>query len=248
MKLLYCVCFNILALSLYAQCYPDRHSTNWFDGWVSCQMQENPNKSLGNSHWIQYDLGALYRIDAVKIWNTNDPANLNFGSKVLQVDYSEDSVTWKNAGDILLDKADGTNRYEGADWIPTDIPKARYLLFTVKENHGGKCAGFAEIRFSAEKIKINTSQPNPSAASSLVVHAEPNPFHKECRIAVRCNEPGDLEYKIADMYGRTIAQGNAKIHRHFYYLDLDASLWKSGVYVLTCTKANQQAQLNLVKL
>ena len=42
---------------LLAQCYPNRHNTNWYDGWVSCMPAENPNPERMESHWILFKMG-----------------------------------------------------------------------------------------------------------------------------------------------------------------------------------------------
>lgn len=138
-----------ISLNLFGQCFPERHSTNWFDAWVSCETSISPNSS--KSHWIMYELDALYKIDKFKIWNINDPSHLEWGTKNLLIEYSEDGKNWFIADSFVLTKATGTNDYEGDDWIDLNIPKAKFLLLTSLTNFKGDCHGFSEIKFSAEK-------------------------------------------------------------------------------------------------
>ena len=62
-----------------AQCFPDRHSTNFYDGWVSCETAVNPNPLRPVSHFIMYDFGKIFKLGQMQIWNTNDPAHLDWG-------------------------------------------------------------------------------------------------------------------------------------------------------------------------
>jgi len=166
----------VFCVNLNAQCYPDRHSTNWFDAWISCQEKENPNPVNKAGHWILFDLKNQYEIDKIKFWNINDPDRLNWGMKDVLIDYSIDSILWANAGTFSLQQGEGSNRYEGMDWTDVVIPKARYVLISGLSNYGGSCSGFAEIRFSAEKINIvtdNTEVNNPTT-NALDIKIQPN--------------------------------------------------------------------------
>jgi len=71
-----------------AQCYPDRHSTNWFDGWVSCETSPNPKVAYGDTHWIMYDLGYDYVLNETQFWNANEPKHVDFGINEYHLDYS----------------------------------------------------------------------------------------------------------------------------------------------------------------
>jgi hypothetical protein len=77
-----------------AQCYPNRHSTNFFDGWVSCETAVNPNPARGKGHFIMYDYGKRYALGQMKIWNSNDPSHLDWGMQEVVIDYSVDGETW----------------------------------------------------------------------------------------------------------------------------------------------------------
>jgi len=142
----------ISVLQINAQCYPDRHNTTWFDGWESCEMSDNPNSSRGLSHWILYDLGHIYKLEDVHLWNVNDPENLQDGIKTVVFDYSQDGNDWVEFGEQTFEMATGKSIYEGDEAFSFDGIKARYLLMTVLETWGGDCAGFGEIRIGVAPI------------------------------------------------------------------------------------------------
>lgn len=139
-------------LQINAQCYPDRHNTTWFHGWESCEMSENPNSSRGVSHWIMYDLGHVYKLEDVHLWNVNDPEHLEDGIKNVVFDYSLDGNDWVEFGEQSFEKATGRSIYEGENAFSFDGIKTRYLLMTVLETWGGDCAGFGEIRIGVAPI------------------------------------------------------------------------------------------------
>ena len=202
MKLIY---ISILMMSSYllsAQCYPDRHSTNWFDGWVSCHSKTSPNPSNTAGHWLLYDLGNRYKIDKLKIWNSNDPSHLDWGMKEVKVDYSKDSIVWKTIGILDLEKATGTNRYEGMDWLNVTIPDAKYILLTAVSNFGrDSCYGLAEIRFSAEKL--NLTQVNEIADhENIQTSISPNPCTDLFYAQIATTNPEMLTYQCTDITGK----------------------------------------------
>ncbi|MCB0688866.1 MAG: discoidin domain-containing protein, partial [Saprospiraceae bacterium] len=140
--------------SLLGQCYPDRHSTTWFDGWVSCEAFPNPNAGRGLSHWIMYDFGKVYSLHGTHIWSTNDPANLDRGLKNVVIDYSLDGNNWVESGEYVFEKGEGISTYEGFEGPDLKGVKARYLLVTAVDNYGGACFGLSEMRIDAEDSEV----------------------------------------------------------------------------------------------
>ncbi|MBK9735484.1 MAG: T9SS type A sorting domain-containing protein [Saprospiraceae bacterium] len=138
--------FSILCL--HGQNLPDRHSTNVYDSWVSCQLSANPNPLRGPSHWIKYDLGSLYSLGKSKMWNYNHPNNLNRGLQQIVVDVSLNGITWSQAGSFILDKADASGFYVGQASIDFQGINARYVLITALSNYGDPCYGFGELKIT----------------------------------------------------------------------------------------------------
>jgi len=233
------------AQNLYSQCLPDRHSTNWFDGWISCETSANPNTSYGNTHWIMYDLGFTYTLYGSQFWNSNDPANLNYGLMDYSIDYSINGTTWTNLGNFTLNQASGLSTYEG-EWGPNfDAASARYVLITPTSNYGGSCYGFHEAKFYLDETIAISEELN-----GFNTVAYPNPFSETLSIRIHTldsNEP--IEYSIYDLLGRTITQGKITSVSENNRVDLSNEDLRliSGIYFLKMEQNNQQQTIKIVK-
>ncbi len=234
---------------VYSQCYPDRHSTNWFDAWISCTKTINPNPANDASHWIMYDFKNQYAIDRIKIWNINDPDRLNWGMKEIRLEYSTDSIIWNSAGEFSLLKANGTNRYEGMDWFDVSISKARYVLITGLNNFGGTCSGFAEIRFSAEKVDVITSNENPVyPETELLVKVLPNPFNDLFRAEFIGDKNSEIDILINDVFGKTMYTNRIHLSNGYHALRVQSARWPSGAYQLITKHKNEIGRVQLIKI
>ena len=129
-----------------AQVYPDRHTTNGFDGWISCDKSTNPNPAHGNSHWILYDFSQNYSLFDMTIWNMNHPDYIDDGLKNVIIEYSTNGSGWTLLDTVTFPKAPGSGFYEGFTGPDLGGVSARYLLLTAINNHGGGCYGLSEIR------------------------------------------------------------------------------------------------------
>jgi len=240
----------VFCLELNAQCFPDRHSTNWFDAWISCQEKENPNPVNKPGHWILFDLKNQYEIDKIKFWNINDPDRLNWGMKDVLIDYSVDSILWSNAGTFSLQRAEGTNRYEGMDWTDVVIPKAQYILISGLSNYGGSCSGFAEIRFSAEKIKVVTDNNDPVSpkTTTLDIKIEPNPFSIATRLEFNSNSKEPVDLQIADWFGRVIYSETIGLNKGYQSVRINTQKWLAGAYILSCKQGTDITRKQLIKI
>lgn len=247
------IILNVFPILLSGQCYPDRHSTNWFDGWISCEATPNPNTKYGESHWILYDLGHQYQVSKIELWNTNDPAHLDYGIREANIDYSEDGVNWISGGKFNLAKGGGHSRYE--DQKGPDLKEAvfRYLLITPLTNWGGTCYGFSEIRMEAE-LKQETSAVGDLTAGvdfvdpCLQVSVYPNPFIDVSGVHVNstCNE--DIDYQVLDLLGRQMAAGKLTTGSGASFLRLSGQNWPAGTYYLKIQQGKQRLQSRLLKL
>lgn len=121
----------------------------WKDTWVSCDKTLNPKAEYGNSHWIQYDFGAVRNLSKTWVWNTNDPTRLDQGFNLVKIDYSEDGQEWTALGEMNFPKAKGEAVYGGFSGPDLSNLKAQFVLLTAVSNHGdATCAGLAEIKFN----------------------------------------------------------------------------------------------------
>lgn len=161
-----CIYIVILCLSShlsFSQCFPDRHSTNVHDGWVSCSMSTHPNASLGNRHWIMYDFGQGINLYSSTIWNLNSPEHLSWNTQQAQIHYSLDGNIWSYYGNVIIPKATGDPFYEGSTGPDFGGILARYLVISPVSNYGGSCYGLGEIRINTE----------PSSPSLLTLNINP---------------------------------------------------------------------------
>ncbi len=233
-----------ISLNLFGQCFPERHSTNWFDAWVSCETSISPNSS--KSHWIMYELDALYKIDKFKIWNINDPSHLEWGTKNLLIEYSEDGKNWFIADSFVLTKAPGTNDYEGDDWIDLNIPKAKFLLLTSLTNFKGDCYGFSEVKFSAEKIKLNTTISYEK--NKMRVEVTPNPFSNQIEVNINSSLNGSCQIEILNSLGQNVYNNIVMIDNYTFHQTLDLKHLKSGIYHFQIKQKSVKYSKNILKL
>jgi len=135
-----------------SQCLPDRHSSTWYDGWISCSIEKNPNLPRGETHFIMYDLGASYYLYDLHVWNMNAPDILDYGLKDVYIDLSLDGASFTELGQFTFQQATGENDFEGILEVDFEGNIARYILITPIDNYGGTCYGLSEVRIRARDI------------------------------------------------------------------------------------------------
>ncbi len=228
-----------------AQCYPYQHSTSWFEGWVSCDTSANPNVGYGDSHWIMYDLGYDYVLNEMKLWNANEPKNLNYGIQDYNIDYSLNGSTWENLGSFTLVQSDGNSKYEGEDGPDFDGIKARYVLITPSTNYGGNCFGFSEM-------KINITDPFEVIDEEDGFNASifPNPFVNNVNMRIASLYPDQpVTYTLHDILGRAIIQNVIEItpDADTYEVSLNGNTLSIGIYILNVEQSGKQRAFKLIK-
>ena len=139
----------------HGQCYEDRHTTNAFDGWVSCTPTVNPNPTHGSSHWIRYDFSQVYPLHDVVFWNLNHPEYADDGIKDVIVEYSDNGTSWTLFDTVTIPRAPASGYYEGVLGPDLGGLSARYLLLTALNNYGGGCFGLSEIKVYTSDQETN---------------------------------------------------------------------------------------------
>ncbi len=228
-----------------AQCNADRHSTSWYDGWISCQTSPNPNSQRGNTHWILYDLGSLYSLSTTQLWNANDPAHLDYGVQEMIFDYSIDGTNWENLGTYSFSEASGKSTYEGNEGPDFNNVLARYVLLTPTANFGGSCYGFSEFKINIGN-DVLTINPEIGFASL----AYPNPFSDEVTVRVDTLFPDKpISYGITDLLGHTIIFKNLEnlTGSNTFTLNNNDFNLATGIYLLSIYQGNQQQTIKIVK-
>ncbi|NND09256.1 MAG: T9SS type A sorting domain-containing protein [Saprospiraceae bacterium] len=239
----------VVQTSVVAQCFLDRHSTNWYDGWLSCEERENPNPERGASHWILYNFGKAASLGELQIWNTNDPQNLSSGIRQASLDYSMDGFSWKTWGDFTVPEAEGLAIYEGVDGPDLAGIQAQYILINADENHGGDCFGFGEIRFhlTDEQVAEETTN-NMQEAYCLAAQVHPNPFESSPTLSVQSNCESRATYRIHDAMGKLIVAEDVPAEISNWQNQIPTKSWVPGIYFLNIYYGRQKQVLKLVKM
>ena len=231
-----------------AQCYPDRHSTNFFDGWVSCETALNPNPARGKGHFIMYDYGKLYALGQMKIWNSNDPSHLDWGMQDVVMDYSVDGEAWTEAGQFTFEQANGLSTYEGFDGPDLNGIEAQYLLITGLSNFGSNdCFGLGEIKISAEEVVVSGVE-DISQLDCIGVTVYPNPFADKVTLLVSPECSGDLRLTVYDALGKVLEFQTAHlISAQRQSIELGEKL-PAGTYMLKLENGGKSIQRSIVKI
>jgi hypothetical protein len=231
----------------FGQCYPDRHSTNFFDGWVSCEAAPNPNPARPMSHFIMYDFGKVYTLGQMKIWNTNDPAHLDWGMRDVAIDYSSDGENWVTAGEYTFPQASGLSTYEGSAGPHLNDIEARYLVITGINNYGGTCYGLSEMHVDAEEVIIS-SVADITELPCLNFSIYPNPFADQMTMVLEPGCSGDLRISIYDGSGKMLtSQTTNLVNGQQKAIEMGREL-PAGAYRLYLEYGGKMVQRSIVKM
>lgn len=230
-----------------AQCFPDRHSTNFYDGWVSCETALNPNPERGKGHFIMYDFGKTFALGQMRIWNSNDPAHLDWGMRDVVIDYSTDGVNWTHATDFTIPQASGLSTYEGVLGPDLNNIEARYLLISAVNNYGGECFGIAEIQVAGEEVIISDVDiVNELTCADVTLY--PNPFADKLALTLAPVCSGELLYTIYDASGKAIDTQKSMLDPgRRMTMEIGAGL-PSGSYRLKIQFGGQTIQRTIIKV
>jgi len=122
----------------------DEHSPDLAQMWLS-------NMAETEGVWVQYDLGKLYKLDRVHVWNHNSQteAILGYGIKDARIEISTDGETWTELKTDQIPQAPGLSTYTGAD-VALDGAMASHVRITALSNYsilGLTQFGLSEVRF-----------------------------------------------------------------------------------------------------
>jgi hypothetical protein len=109
---------------------------------------------------IVFDLGGVYTLDKLHVWNLNfyDPCT-GRGAQNVNISTSTDQSSWASAGSYVFTIATGQNGDPGFDITATGWNSARYIQFDILTNWGGGDnaghVGLSEVQFhSAAPVPI----------------------------------------------------------------------------------------------
>jgi len=186
--------FIAITFSLSAQCIDDTHSPFQDQGWVSCNTSIGPIPERGNVHWLRYDLGDVYVLDSLYIWNHNVWGETGMGVKSIMIDYSIDEQNWISAGPFTIEKAPGSWKYQGTMGPSLNNAQAQYVVISVLSTHSEDtaCAGVGEFLFYlGESVDVEDQEiadlewniaPNP--ATDNITISLPSPDLKLMRLSL----------------------------------------------------------------
>lgn len=233
-----------------SQCFPDRHSTAWYDGWISCEKTENPNETRPESHWIMYNFGSIMEMYNLNIWNVNAPKYLDYGIQTAHVDYSLDGVTWEEYGEITLSQGTGENTYEGEAVLNFNGKEAKYLLITANTTFGSDCAGFSELRLEVDSADIQEPVDTTTIEKDsicIIADVYPNPINENklyVTLKQQCVEA--VHYTLTDATGRVVVP-SAPINLDETIEILKGKEIPAGVYILELRSNYAKSEYKIVK-
>jgi hypothetical protein len=140
----------------------DEHSTTPADMWLSAKGGPDPA-------WIQYAFDKAYKLDKMRVWNSNQVLEsiLGFGSRNVLVEYSLDATTWTALGEFEFAQAPAVP-YASDIVVDFGGKVAQYVKLTIKSNWGGLLPqyGLSEVRFLY--IPVWAREPNPVSDKTAV--------------------------------------------------------------------------------
>lgn len=116
--------------------------------------------------WVLFDLGDVYTINIIQVWNYNEnPPNLTArGVDEVIVEYGTTVALGSTvAGITNFAQASGANTYTGETFNAFVPFNARYIRFDIESNHGGdnNFYGLSEVQFDGTLV------PEPSSLALL---------------------------------------------------------------------------------
>ena len=121
----------------------DQHSTEATEMWLSGVGDATPS--------IQYEFDRVYKLDALLVWNSNQPIEtfMGLGAKDVVVETSVDSAEWTVLeGATLFNQAPGTETYTANTVIDFAGAQAKFVRITISAGHGPLPQfGLSAVRF-----------------------------------------------------------------------------------------------------
>jgi hypothetical protein len=142
----------------------DLHGTDGTTMWLSSGAQPN---------WIQYQFDKVYKLNDLKVWNSNQliEAFLGFGAKKVTIEYSTDGTTWTALANVPdFARAPGMAGYAANTTVSFGGVMAKYVKLTINSNWGGMApqTGLSEVRFSYVPVQARAPQP-ANAATGIAI-------------------------------------------------------------------------------
>jgi hypothetical protein len=137
----------------------DLHGTDPTTMWLSAKGATGPA-------WLQYDLGKVYKLQDLWVWNYNVDFEelLGMGIKNATIQYSTDGASWTTLGSFDFAQGISAVGYAHNTTIHFGGVGARYVKITANSSFGGKQYGLSEVRFYY--FPVSAREPNPATGST----------------------------------------------------------------------------------
>ena len=144
----------------------DLHGTDGPTMWLSAGAQPN---------WIQYEFDKAYKLNDLKVWNSNQLVEsfIGFGAKKVTIEYSADGTTWTALNNVPeFARATGMPGYAANTTVNLGGVMAKFVKLTINSTWGGvsPVTGLSEVRFSSVPVQAFAPQP-ATAATGIAVDA-----------------------------------------------------------------------------
>ena len=220
MKYLTLLFLLITAHLSWAQCGDTTHTTAAADTWTSCQASVSPNPARGSGHWIEYDLGYVYTLETLHVWNANQRGQTDRGFREVAIDYSLDGQQWTELGEYEWSEASGYQSETGQTGADFAGVRARYVLVSGLSNWGdAHCYGLAELRFGLEEV----TAADLVEAEGAPLRLFPNPTAGPLTIETGALRPMTL--RLVDLKGRVVREFEGTIPTQLDVADLPRGLY-----------------------
>jgi hypothetical protein len=148
----------------------DTHTADGTDNFGADSMWLSANNTVAGQ-FLQINLGDLYTVDQLKIWNYNQPqAAGNWrGIRSANIQVSTDGVTYTSVATPTLTQAPGTNAYNTPDIVSiTGSPQARFVRIVANTTWGDLWyVGLSEVQVFGSPVTVSNALSATATATSM---------------------------------------------------------------------------------
>jgi hypothetical protein len=140
----------------------DQHSTEMTQMWMSAGSLPS---------WIQYEFDAVYKLDEMWVWNSNQliESVIGFGAKDVTIETSVDGAAWTQLEGVPeFARASGSPAYTASTTVDFGGAMAKYVRLTIDANWSAMApqTSLSEVRFYY--LPVQARGPRPADAATDV--------------------------------------------------------------------------------
>jgi len=217
-----------------------QHSASSFDMWISAPIDFKPT--------VQFDLAKPQVLDRVRIWNSNQSAEMaiGWGTKGIVLETSVDGVDWTVVeGATQLTRAPGLPTYDTPDEIALDGVAAQHVRLTILNSYGGFPVGIGLSEVVLYAVPMYARDPVPVDGAVALSPLSEMTWRRgrqaaQSRVALDANEAVVAGGAAASVtaQGNTVSMGDLDVElSSTYYWRVDevndaeaTTLWAGDVW------------------